>query len=316
MSQPDKTKNGSPLPPASPPPQQPSQALAAPAPSQERTIQQTLTLSTMLSQGSIRKRFEDVLGKKAPGFISSILALQTFNKQIKDADPRSVISAAAIAATLDLPINPNLGFAHIVPYRDHGGAPIAQFQMGWKGFVQLAIRTGLYKTINATEIYEGELISYNRLSSEFIIDDTKRTSDKIVGYVAYFKLLSGFEKTLYMTVEQVRKHAQKYSKSYSRPGTPWQINFDAMAIKTVVKLLLSKWGILSIEMQRALTMDQGVITEAAGREIVQYPDNDGESIDVAIVETNGDVPVETEAPAPMRATAQVNADEIFGEKKP
>lgn len=296
--------------------------LAEQAP-RERTIQQQLTLSTMLSQSNIRKRFEDVLGKKAAGFISSILALQTLNKQIKDADPRSVISAAAIAATLDLPINPNLGFAHIVPYRDHGGKQIAQFQMGWKGFVQLAIRTSLYQTINATEVYEGEIVSYDRLSGEFVIDDTQRKSDVIIGYVAYFKLMSGFEKTLYMSVEQVRRHAQRYSKSYSRPGTPWQVNFDAMALKTVVKLLLSKWGILSIEMQKAVQYDQGVITESAGREVIEFPDNDGDTIDTAIVETSTDgipadavAPTRTETNGREQVAPQVNATELFGDKKP
>lgn len=301
------------------PPVSPSQPAAPQSPptQQEKILTQSLTLNTMLSQTNVRKRFEDVLGKKAPGFISSILALQTFNKMLKEADPRSIISAAAIAATLDLPINPSLGFAHIVPYRDHGGQPIAQFQMGWKGFVQLAIRTGLYKTINAIEIYEGELISYERLAGEFVLDESKRVSDKIIGYVSFFKLMGGFEKMLYMTTDQVRKHAQRYSKSYSKPNTPWQINFDAMALKTVVKLLLSKWGVLSIEMQKAVTFDQGVVLDHAGREVVTYPDNDGsEPIDASIIETEAMGESTTTANAtPTQRSGQVNMDEILGEQK-
>lgn len=211
------------------------------------------TLNELVSNEKIKKRFDEVLGKKAPQFISSLLSLTNAKPELKAADPKTVISAAMIAATLDLPINQNLGFAHIVPY-----GKSASFQMGWKGFVQLAIRTGLYQTMNATELYDGELISYNRITGEISIDESKKKSDKIVAYVAYFKLKTGFEKYLYMTVEQVKKHASRYSKSYSRPGTPWQVNFDAMALKTVLKMLLSKYGILSIEMQTAITLDQGI----------------------------------------------------------
>ncbi|MBL0320308.1 MAG: recombinase RecT [Alphaproteobacteria bacterium] len=212
------------------------------------------TLNELVSNEKIKKRFDEVLGKKAPQFISSLLSLTNAKPELKAADPKTVISAAMIAATLDLPINPNLGFAYIVPY-----GKVASFQMGWKGFVQLAIRTGLYQTMNAAELYEGELISNNRITGEIVIDESKKKSDKIVAYVAYFKLKTGFEKYLYMTVDQVKKHASRYSKSYSRPGTPWQINFDAMALKTVLKMILSKYAILSIEMQSAITLDQGVI---------------------------------------------------------
>lgn len=252
-------------------------------------------LTTILARVDVRKKFEDMLGKKAPGFISSILSLRNTKLELKNCDPMSIISAAAIAATLDLPINQNLGFAHIVPY-----SGVAQFQMGWKGFVQLAIRTGLYQTMNAAEIYEGELVQYNRITGQTEIDESQRKSDKVVAYVAYFKLSTGFEKYLLMTVEQVTKHAKRYSKSFTRAGTPWQINFDAMALKTVLKLLLSKYGILSIEMQKALQYDQSVVTETEGGEKVEYPDG---SIDAETVQTST---LET----PARYDANLNGDAI------
>jgi recombination protein RecT len=253
-----------------------------------KTLTPTDRLDQLIGRVDIKKRFEDILGKKAPSFISSMLSLRNSNPALKASDPMSIISAAAIAATLDLPINPNLGFAHIVPY-----SGVAQFQMGWKGFVQLAIRTGLYQTMNAAEIYEGELVKYNRVTGETVIDESQRKSDKVVAYVAYFKLTTGFEKYLLMSVEQVTKHAKKYSKSFSKPGTPWQINFDAMALKTVMKLLLSKYGILSIELQKALQYDQSVVTETVEGEKVTYPDG-GDVIDATPVT---DAPGDAQEPA-------------------
>lgn len=237
-------------------------------------------ITDLVNRVDIKRRFEEVLGKKAPGFMASILSLTNANQQLKLAEPKSILSSAMIAATLDLPINPNLGFAYIIPY-----GSVAQFQMGWKGFVQLAIRTGQYQTMNAAEIYEGELVSYNRISGETVIDESQKKSDKIVGYVAYFKLTSGFEKYLFMTTEQVRKHAMRYSKSFSRPGTPWQVDFDKMALKTVLKLLLSKYGVLSVEMQQALKYDQGVVHETPEGEKVEYPDGGDAILEAQTVPT-------------------------------
>lgn len=242
-------------------------------------------LNDLVARMDYKKRFEDILGKKAPAFISSLLSLTNSKNELKVCDPKSIISASMIAATLDLPINPNLGFAHLVPYSN-----VAQFQMGWKGFVQLAIRTGLYKTMNAAEIYEGELINYNRITGDTVIDETQRKSNKVVAYVAYFKLTTGFEKYLLMTVDQVERHARRYSKAFAKPGTPWQINFDAMALKTVLKMLLSKYGILSVEMQKALHYDQGVISETPEGEKVEYPDGTGgDIIDATPLEPKGEL---------------------------
>jgi len=200
-------------------------------------------ISALLSQDSIKKRFEQVLGKKAAGFMSSVISAVNANNELKKANPITVVSAAAVAASLDLPINPSLGFAHIVPYK-RDGVPIAQFQMGWRGYVQLGMRSGQYRTLNVCTVYEGELVHSNRFTGEMNFDEKGRTSENIIGYVAYFKLLNGFEKYLYMTVEQARAHGKRYSKSYDHKNGKWQTDPDAMGMKTVLKMLLSKFGLL------------------------------------------------------------------------
>lgn len=225
----------------------------------------------LLSQESIKARFETVLGKKAPGFISSIISAVNSNKKLKDANPLTVISAAAVAASLDLPINQSLGFAHIVPY---GGQ--AQFQIGWRGLVQLAMRTGQYKTINVSPVHEGELISHNPFTGEIEFDVGSRTSDTIIGYVAYFRLINGFEKYHYMTVEECRAHGKRYSKFFEGKDAKWQTDFDAMSMKTALKMLLSKYGILSIEMQTAVMADQAVVKDNGEYEYADNPEHNDE----------------------------------------
>ncbi|MFA6359030.1 MAG: recombinase RecT [Candidatus Omnitrophota bacterium] len=238
------------------------------------------SLETLLKSINVRSRFDDMLGKKSAGFISSILSIANQSKMLKLADPVTIISAAAVAASLDLPINPSLGFAHIVPYRDgKTGRTIAQFQMGWKGFVQLAMRSGQYKTMNVAVVYEGELKKHDRITGLMDFDLTAKSSDNIIGYVAYFKLLNGFEKYCYITKENAEKHGKRYSKSYETGQ--WTKDFDAMAKKTTIKQLLSKFGVLSIDMQRAIESDQAVIKEDGTPEYVDNPS--GEIIDAEAV---------------------------------
>ncbi|WP_415958284.1 recombinase RecT [Paraprevotella xylaniphila] len=231
-------------------------------------------LKTLLGRDEVKNRFQEIMGKKAPGFISSILSLTNGNAQLQKAEPHSILNAAVVAATLDLPINPNLGFAAIVPYKN-----TAQFQLQYKGLVQLAMRSGQYKTINVSEVYEGEIKNVNRFTGDYEFGE--RTSDMVVGYMAYFKLVNGFEKYSYMTVDEIKEHAARYSKTYQRGDGVWKDNFDAMAKKTVLKLLLSKFGILSIEMQRAQTFDQSsiksdlTVTDVDDAEI-EYVDNDSQ----------------------------------------
>jgi recombination protein RecT len=207
---------------------------------------QGTTMKSLLASPTVIKRFEEVLGKRATQFTASILSLYNSEKMLQKAEPMSVISSAMIAATLDLPVDKNLGYAWIVPY---GGK--AQFQLGYKGYIQLALRTGQYRFINVTPIHEGELIKWNPLTEVIDIDFEKRESEAVIGYAAYFELLNGFRKTVYWTKEQVEKHRKKFSKS----DFGWKNDWDAMAMKTVLKNLLSKWGILSVEMQKAVMED-------------------------------------------------------------
>jgi recombination protein RecT len=225
------------------------------------------TLAGLLERVDVKKRFSDMMGNRAAGFMSSIISCANNSQRLKVADPMTIISAAAMAATLDLPINPALGFAHIVPYENKKeGTVKAQFQMGWKGFVQLAQRSRQYQTINADVVYEGELKTHNKLTGEITYSEEDRKSDRVIGYFAYFRLINGFEKALFMKTEDVEKHGKRYSKSFAYPGSVWKTNFDAMALKTVVKLLISKWGPMSVDMQRAITADQGTVINDGGKE--------------------------------------------------
>lgn len=212
------------------------------------------SIKGMLESPAIKKRFEEVLDKKAPQFISSVVNLVNGDTNLRKVDQMSVIASAMVAATLDLPVDKNLGYAWVVPYGDK-----AQFQLGYKGYVQLALRTGQYKSINVVEICEGELIKWNQLTEELVIDFEKRLSDVVVGYAGHFELINGFRKTVYWTKEQIEKHRKKFSKS----PFGWSKDFDAMAKKTVLRNMLSKWGILSIEMQTAYKGDMNTVNKAA-----------------------------------------------------
>ncbi|PAY13882.1 recombinase RecT [Bacillus sp. 7705b] len=235
--------------------------------------QQGATMKGLLSSPSVIKRFEEVLGKRATQFTASILSLYNSEQMLQKTDPMSVISSAMVAATLDLPIDKNLGYAWIVPY---GGK--AQFQLGYKGYIQLALRTGRYKSINCIPIHEGELQKWNPLTEEIEIDFEKRESDAVIGYAAYFELINGFRKTVYWTKAQVEKHKKKFSKS----DFGWKNDWDAMALKTVLKAVLSKWGILSVEMQKAVIEEDetreriDITNEADSSEIIDSEPSDKE----------------------------------------
>jgi len=242
---------------------------------------QQLTTKNLFARDEVRNKFQEMLGKRAPQFITSVLQIVASNALLANADPHSIYHSAAVAATLDLPLNNNLGFAYIVPYnqrqKDGTYKQVAQFQMGYKGFIQLAQRSGMYRTLSATPIYEGQLVEENPLTG-FTFDFTKKTSEKIIGYASYFELLNGFQKTLYSTVDQLKAHGLKYSQTYKKGFGLWKDDFDAMAIKTVIKANLSKWGPLSVEMQRAVTIDQSVVNNEDATDIT-YVDNEPDQID-------------------------------------
>lgn len=226
-----------------------------------------ITIRNYLATPAIVKRVETLLNKRASQFTTSVLALANSDPKIMSCEPSSLFNACLTAASLDLPINKNLGFAHIIPYNDtKKGITEAQFQMGWKGFVQLAQRSGQYKTISSTEVYEGQLVSADPLRGN-VYNWSKKTSDTIVGYVSIIVLTNGFEHELYMSHEDMEAHALKYSQSYRsttkwvKENSPWTTNFPAMAAKTVIKLNISKFGPMSVELERALVNDQAVIRD-------------------------------------------------------
>lgn len=235
-------------------------------------------IKNYFTQDAAQNKFKELLGSRASSFATSVLQVVASNKQLANADPQSVFNAACMAATLDLPINANLGFAYILPYNDRERGQVAQFQLGYKGFIQLAQRSGQFKTIAATPIYKGQLVSENPLTG-YTFDFTKKDSDEIIGFAGYFSLINGFEKTIYLTVAELEKHGLKYSQTFKKGFGLWKDNFEAMAQKTVIKLLLSKYAPLSIDMQRAVMTDQSVIKNMDEDTVdVQYIDNKTPSI--------------------------------------
>jgi recombination protein RecT len=227
----------------------------------KQTVNQLI--NAMLDGEKLRGRFNDLLGKRAPQFVSSLVSLVNADANLQQAfyeAPMTVIQSALKAATFDLPIDQNLGYAYIVPFKnskkdDKGNwykVSEASFILGWKGMHQLALRTGAYKTINVIDIREGELKSYNRLTEEvvidFIEDDDERESKRIIGYVGHYRLVNGAEKTIYMTVKQIENHEKKNRKG-EYMGKGWRDDFDAMARKTVYRRLIGKWGVMSIDYQ-------------------------------------------------------------------
>lgn len=245
-------------------------------------------LKSIMNAESVQQQFKNALGKNAGTFVASVIDLYNGDTGLQQCQPKQVVMEALKAAVLHLPINKALGYAYVIPFKNTKKVngqwvkvyePV--FQMGYKGYIQLAMRTGQYRTINADAVYEGELRKVNKLTGEIAFDG-ERTSDKVVGYFCYFELLNGFSKTLYMTVEQMANHAKRYSKGLVKyddagnkvdvtvdglvaladlPMAPdsktvgWLGNFHGMAIKTVIRNLLSKYGYLSVEMQDAISND-------------------------------------------------------------
>ena len=225
-------------------------------------------LKNILAAQSVQEQFKAVLAENAGAFVASIIDLYNTDRTLQLCDPKNVVMEALKAASLKLPINKQLGFAWIVPYRDgRTGQYIPTFQLGYKGYIQLCMRTGAYRYINADVVYEGELVKNDKLTGEIEIDPSQRTSDKKVGYFAFIETLNGFRKTLYMSIDEITKHAQQYSKSYSSKNSVWASDFDAMALKTCLRLLLSKYGIMSVEMQRAYIEDSSDVISLADEAI-------------------------------------------------
>lgn len=234
-----------------------------------------------------QKYLGDVLGERKGSFVNNLTALVANSAQLQECDPYTIMFAALKATALNLPLENSLGMAYCIPYKDgKRGTTVAQFQLGYKGFKQLALRSGQFAIIpNATDVREGELKSRNRLTGEcvfsFIDNETERSKRKTIGYASYFRLLNGAESTLYMSIEELEAHALRYSQTYRskteyvKKSSKWYTDFDEMAKKTVIKLNLSKNAPLSVEMQDAIRADQSVMRESGKYE---YVDNERDGV--------------------------------------
>lgn len=252
-------------------------------------------LKQILYASSVQEQFKNVLAENAGAFVASIIDLYNTDKYLQACDPKSVVMEALKAASLKLPVNKQLGFAWIVPYKDgRSGKHIPTFQVGFRGYIQLCMRTGAYRYINADVVYDGELVKRDKLTGQVELDSSKRASDKKIGYFSYIETLNGFSKTLYMSVEEVTAHAKRYSKSYHSNSSPWATDFDAMALKTCLRLLLGKYGVMSVEMQKAYVEDSTDVVGFADQAIM----GEGETIEAdatVIDEAIGDIDQSAEA---------------------
>ena len=236
------------------------------------------SLTAWLNNDAIKKKLVDRLGKNAEVFRSTLINIYNSNPQLQNCDGRSILGAAFFATSLNLSIAPGLAQAYIVPFKVYDkdlrkDIYKATFQIGTKGYLQLALRTGQYARINASKVCEGEIRGFNPITGEPVLGD--KLSNEIIGYVAYMQLINGFEKTLYMTKPEIQAYAEKYSPSYNydrrngKNSSPWSTNFDEMATKTVLKKLLRSWGILSSDLVSALRGDQSIVD----KNTFSYPDN-------------------------------------------
>lgn len=224
------------------------------------TQQKPQTLQQLMNSGAVMKKLNDVLGseKKAASFISSVISVANGNSQLRNANPMTILGSAMVAATLDLPVVPTLGLAYIVPYKGQ-----AQFQLGFKGLIELAERSGQFKNIIDEVVYEGQLVKKNKFTGEYEFDEDAKKSDKVIGYMARMDLITGFSKTIYWTKEEVEAHAKKFSQAFRSGYTsPWKSDFDAMARKTVLKALFAKYAPKSVAIQQAIKFDQSVAKPA------------------------------------------------------
>lgn len=267
-------------------------------------------LKSALNAPSVKAKFEEMLGKRSSQFMTSITSVVTNNALLQKADVNSIIMGSAVAASMDLPLNPNLGYAALVPFNSKDGC-FAQLQIMVKGWTELFLRSGQCQSIICETVYDGQLVKKNKFTGEYVFDEDAKKSDKIIGFMAYFKLTNGFEKYDYMTVEEVKAHAQRFSQTFRKGSGVWKEHFEAMAQKTVLKRLLTKYAPKSIEMQQMAIFDQSVIKGTVDKmeeATPDYADNkdgnvvettDFEEVDADIVDTETGEVVEPKAEMPI-----------------
>lgn len=260
-------------------------------------------LKGILNNETMQQNFRNILAENAGAFMASIIELYQSDGALQKCDPNRVVLEALKAATLKLPINKQLGFAYIIPYNN-----VPTFQFGFRGLIQLAQRSGQYRHINADVVCEGESVNYNRITGMLEISGMAK-SETPVGYFAYFQLLNGFEKCVYWTREKVEAHAKRYSKAWSKADSPWHTNFDAMALKTVLKTIISKYGVMSVEFANAIANDsvddrvEAEVAQNANGQPIVLPTGAAPALEAALVP-------EAAAPAAPPAAAVIYDEDM------
>lgn len=262
---------------------------------EQRQISPINQMKNLLANQGIQNLFADALKENKDRFLASIIDLYNGDTYLQNCDPKEVAMEALKAATLNLPINKSLGYAYIVPFKNKGKLT-PQFQIGYKGLIQMAQRSGQYKALNAGILYEGMEVKRDYLKGTFeIVGEPK--SDKAIGYFAYFQLLNGYEKALYMSKEDITNHAKRYSQSFGSDYSPWKNQFDEMAQKTVLRRLLSKYGVLTTEFEKAVISEEDKELESVVLENnakIPFEPEDSEVVDME----TGEI-IEEEAKAPF-----------------
>lgn len=270
-----------------------------------------LGITAYLTQDAVKNQINQVIsGKNGTRFISSVVSAVNNNPALQECTNQSILSAALLGESLNLSPSPQLGQYYMVPFNDKNKGKVAQFQLGYKGYIQLAIRSGQYKKLNVLGIKEGELIRFDPLNEEIVVklieDEEAREQAPTIGYYAMFEYTNGFRKAMYWSRRKMEAHALKYSKGYqAKKGyTFWEKDFDGMAYKTMLRQLISKWGVMSIDMVSAMDADMAVINEDGTKD---YVDNDDSVIDME-PEQSQQEPIQA-AEAPQDAQAA-----LFGNK--
>ena len=246
-------------------------------------VKKAINIKSFLQTPAIQKKMYELVDKNAASFGTSIMQIVNNNHMLLEAEPMSIFNAACMAATLNLPINNNLGFAYIVPYKNsRTGKVEAQFQLGYKGLIQLAQRSGQFERLVSLAVYSAQLVEkdlINGFKFDWSIEPDEK--EQPIGFYAYFKLINGFTAELYMSKDQIDKHAKRYSQSFRKNSGVWADNYEQMALKTVTKLLLSRQAPLSIEMQKAVMSDQSVIRDLDEDEF-NFIDNEPDTPDLSM----------------------------------
>lgn len=290
--------------------------------------QQKTSLTAYLSNDAVKNQINSIVGgKNGTRFISSIISAVNANASLQECTNASILSAALLGESLNLSPSPQLGQYYMVPFKNNNaGVKVAQFQLGYKGYIQLAIRSGQYKKLNVLAIKEGELINFNPLDEEIevklIADEAEREKAETIGYYAMFEYTNGFKKAMYWSKEKMKAHAIKYSQGYAadvKKGTKWTFwskDFDGMAYKTMLRQIISKWGIMSIEMQTAFDSDMAVINEDGTKDYVEMDEGmivegSAEEMESANAGEGEEVAKEQTTEQPQHTTAQAVQQSFF-----